>query len=284
MDRWKIVGVLLLLTLLTACSAVSLVYNTADSLLYVWLDRYVDFTNAQSLVFKDRTAKLLKWHRKTELPRYADFLERSAALMPGELQANDLCQKVDELQALARTTVNQAAPDIAEIAVTTELEQLKHLKKAFDTNNRDWIKKNLPEGAAARKRALLEQAVERYESFYGSFTRDQEAMLARLLITSPWDAERWLVERKRRQQGFMDLLQSARGQQPSEVQKKLETYYEQLEVHPDANEQRWIESLRVYACQFNADVHKEMSVAQRAYAKKRLLGYASDFRALAASK
>ncbi len=273
-----------MLTVLTACSAVSLVYKTADTLLYVWADHYLDFTNAQSLVFKDKTAKLLQWHRKTELPRYADFLERSAALMPGELQAPELCVKLDEVQSLLRTSFTQMTPDIAEMATTAETAQLTHLSKAFDKNNREWIKKNLPSGAAARKRALVEQAVDRYESFYGSFTRDQEAKIAVLLAASPWDPERWLVERKRRQQGMVDLLQASHGQQQSEVQKKISTYYAQLETHPDATEQHWIESLRTFACHFNADVHKEMSTAQRAYAKKKLMSYASEFRALASAK
>jgi hypothetical protein len=284
MRKFKIVGALLFLTVLTACSAVSLVYNTAETLLYVWVDQYVDFTNAQSLVFKDRTAKLQKWHRKNELPRYADFLERSAALMPGELQPAELCLKVEEVQGLLRTSFNQITPDLAELAVTVEPDQITHLKKAFDKNNREWIKKNLPEGAAARKRALVEQAVDRYESFYGNFTREQEATLANMLSASPWDPERWLMERKRRQQGIVDLLQTARGQEPGEMQKKISTYYTQLEVHPDPVERSWIESLRTFACQFNADVHKEMNVKQRTYAKKKLLSYASDFRALAAAK
>jgi Family of unknown function (DUF6279) len=284
LKQYRIVGLLLLVTALTACSAVGLLYSQLDSALYLWVDKYVDLSNAQSIVFKNRSAELLKWHRKTELPRYAAYLERAAALMPGEPPPSEYCSKFEEFQALSRTTIDKAIPDIAALVIASDDEQLSYLKKELEKNNKKWVKENLPATREKQLKLLLEQTVDRYDDFFGSVSDEQEAFIAKQLETSPWDPQRWLAERKRRQQVMLALIAELRGADIDTAEKKITRFADQFYVHPDATEEKWIASLRSYACNFNAAVHKQMSTKQRAYAQKKLLGYASDFRALAAGR
>jgi len=56
-----------LLLLLAACSSLRLAYNNGDTLLYWWLDAYVDFDSGQKGEVKQDIDDLFRWHRKTQL-------------------------------------------------------------------------------------------------------------------------------------------------------------------------------------------------------------------------
>ena len=62
------------LVLVSGCSAIGLVYKQADTLAFRWLDRYADFDDAQSLRVRESIAAWFSWHRRTQLPDYADLL------------------------------------------------------------------------------------------------------------------------------------------------------------------------------------------------------------------
>jgi hypothetical protein len=60
------------LVLVSGCSAIGLVYKQADTLAFRWLDRYADFDDAQSLRVREAIAAWFSWHRRTQLPDYAE--------------------------------------------------------------------------------------------------------------------------------------------------------------------------------------------------------------------
>ena len=71
-----IIGAGLLLVFLGGCSAVRIGYNNAPALAYWWLDSYIDFNDAQAMQVRDSLNTLQAWHRKTELPAYAELLRQ----------------------------------------------------------------------------------------------------------------------------------------------------------------------------------------------------------------
>ena len=52
---------------LAGCSSLRLVYNHGDTVLYWWLDAYVDFNADQKVWVKKDIDNLFSWHRKTQL-------------------------------------------------------------------------------------------------------------------------------------------------------------------------------------------------------------------------
>jgi len=64
-----------IMTVLAACSSLRLAYNNGDTLLYWWIDGYVDLTSDQKSVVKEDIDKLFHWHRKTQLNDYAQILQ-----------------------------------------------------------------------------------------------------------------------------------------------------------------------------------------------------------------
>ena len=67
MKKFNTCIVLAFAILLAACSSLRLAYNNADTLLYWWLDAYVDFDSAQKSEVKNDIDAFFRWHRKTQL-------------------------------------------------------------------------------------------------------------------------------------------------------------------------------------------------------------------------
>jgi len=61
---------LILVSLLTSCSALSLTYNYADWLMYWRIDQYFDVSSYQKPVLQTHLTQLHSWHREQEIPRY----------------------------------------------------------------------------------------------------------------------------------------------------------------------------------------------------------------------
>ena len=60
--------------LLGGCSAVRIGYNQAPTLAWWWLDGYLDIDAAEAPRAKDALQQWFAWHRRTQLPDYADWL------------------------------------------------------------------------------------------------------------------------------------------------------------------------------------------------------------------
>ena len=107
--RWGFLALLIAAALLSGCSTTRL-YNNADRLLAWRADSLLGLSGEQRGAFREDLGPVLAWHRQTQLPRWADALERLAlaveddAVSPGlvETLETDLRADVAELtRALA---------------------------------------------------------------------------------------------------------------------------------------------------------------------------------------
>ena len=84
-----------LMAALAACSSLRLAYNNGDTLLYWWLDGYVDLNSDQKGWVKNDIDKLFQWHRKTQLEDYIQILQTGQRQLAGNPTAADLTGEVD---------------------------------------------------------------------------------------------------------------------------------------------------------------------------------------------
>jgi hypothetical protein len=80
-----------LIVALPGCSMVKLGYEQAGTLAFRWLDRYVEFDDAQSLRVRRALDDTLAWHRRTQLPEYLQLLARAEAEVVGEATPERMC-------------------------------------------------------------------------------------------------------------------------------------------------------------------------------------------------
>jgi len=279
-----IVALGLALALLGGCSALRLGYNTAPDVTYWWLDGYADFNEAQAPRVREGIAQWFAWHRRTQLPAYANLLARAQSDVPGNATPEQTCNWWAEIRERLDTSFERAVPTIAELALTLTPQQIQHIERRYAKANQEFREEFLQGDPPQRLRESIKRAIERAEFFYGRLDDAQRERVAKLVEQSPFDAEAWIAERMRRQQ---DALQTLRrllgtGAGSDDAQAALRAYFERMNRSPRAEYRRYADRLSQFNCAFAATLHNATSAAQRQAAAQKLKGWENDLRSLAA--
>lgn len=279
----RIISVLLL-AVLAGCGTVQTGYNNAPVLLNWWLDGYLDFDDAQSRAMRTRLDGLHAWHRRQELPAYADLLQGAQQRASGSVSAEQVCGVLDQARVHMRRLCVQSAQILADLAPTLQPAQLRHLAREFEKSNRSWRAEWLEGSADELLERRVDRAVKRYEDFYGRLTEAQRALLRQRLAESGYDARLAWAERQRRQQDILQVLQEHRGgDRPAHTQAEMLALVQRSLEPPDPVMRSGYERLIREGCDTIAALHESASPAQRRRVVERLRDYEVIMRRLAAA-
>ncbi len=282
--RWRIIAAALLVLGLAGCSVLRLAYSQADELGFWWLDGYVDFDDSQSPRVRDAIGRWFAWHRRTQLPDYAALLDRAATEVLQDTTAATTCRWFAELRQRADAAVEHALPEAAVIAAGFSTEQLLHIERQQAKNRAEFRADFLQPDPAERLARSVERATERAEQLYGRLGERQRQRIAQGVEASPFDAERWLAERQRRHRDLLTELRRLQGADANggAPTAGLRAYWQRVQRSPDEAYRRYQDRLEAYNCELSAQLHNLTSPAQRQEAQRRLRGWQSDLRRLAA--
>ena len=137
---------------------------------------------------------------------------------------------------------------------------------------------------ALRARESLKRTVERAERLYGDLAEAQKLVIAEGVAASPFDPERWLADRERRQRDTLQVLRRLLAERADRDQRlaALRTLVARAEVSPDRDYRAYQQQLATYNCAFAARIHNATTPAQRRQAQQSLQGWEQDLRALRA--
>jgi hypothetical protein len=290
--RWIIGLACASLLLLAGCSMVRLAYSQAPTLTYWWADRYFDFNAEQSQQLKEALDGWYDWHRRTQMPDYASLLAKGQRDVMGPLTREAMCGWRDDVQRRLDPLVDQLAPKLAALALTLTPQQLRRLETRWAKNGDDMKRDFAQDDREERRKASLERTLERYEDFYGRFDDAQRERLSQLLITSPFDADKWLAERERRNRDTIStlngLITAAKTQDAALAQTQAVAAVKLIASRnlrsPRSEYAAYQERLSSENCALAATVHNLMTPAQRQHARSKLRGWESDVRAIMASE
>jgi hypothetical protein len=287
--RWIIAAAAILagaaLVGLTGCSALRIGYSQAPDLVYWWLDGYVDFDGDQTPKVRDALAQWFAWHRRSQLPEYADLLVRAQKEVLVDTTPARVCDWQRELLKRAHTAYDRAEPAAAEIVLTISTGQIAHIEKRYAKNNEEFRDEYLQADPAQRAKKNLERVLDRAEMLYGRLDDAQRSRIGEQLARSPFDPEVWLAERQQRQQDALRLLRSmgAEGTMGREqVASALRGYIERIERSPRDAYRRYSERLVEFNCTLAASLHNGTTPAQRRVAARKLTSWEGDLRAIVA--
>jgi hypothetical protein len=277
----RIIGLLLLLAGLQACSTLKLAYNQAPEAIWWYVSDYVDFRDNQRVLVKGELGSFQKWHRRTQLPGYLETLQTVRQRLPDTLDAAQAC----DLYADARTRMkaltaytDRLSPGTLETLSTLDADQFAGMEKRFAKANAKYRDEHMDGSAKAVRDKRLKRAVKRAEMLYGDLSDKQLAVLKARLEQSSFDAATHYAERLRRQQ---DTLQTLRGLSRSEAAPErtrtaLRALVERTLESADPKFKQYEEKLRLENCQTMADVHNSTTPEQRDKAVIRVKGYEQD--------
>ena len=287
--RLKIIGVLVLAALLSACSAVKTGYNQLPTLAFFYLDGYADFTDVQSLQVKSELTKLHAWHRQTQLPAYADLLDKLQAALQGNITPAQVCAVWSDVRRQLLAVPAQAEPAIAVLAVSLQPEQLQHMQRKFTRGNADYRKDFIDAAPAAIRAKRYEQATSRADMLYGPLDEQQLRRIGQLVDQSGLNAPLVYAERLRRQQDALQTLRAISAANTSvntsantaAVQTQLRALLDRTLASPEPAYRNYIDKNTLENCRAVAELHNSTTDVQRRKAIRVIRGYAVDFRTLA---
>jgi hypothetical protein len=280
---------LLLLALLSGCSAVRLTYNQAPTLAWWWMDGYLDFTEVQAVTARQGLRDWFAWHRRHELPAYAGLLAGIREGLQGEVDSAQVCAWRSALTSHLLTAFEAGVPPLSRLAATLEPAQVARLEERFRKSNEE-LEKEYGSGSLQARTARSRKRTESFlKRLYGRLDPAQRQYILAHTQETSFDPVRWLDERAHRQAFVLSELRavvamegkSAEAAQQARAEQMLRTYAALYAESPRADYQTYREQLIERNCALFAKVHSMASPKQRRRAEKTLRGWEKDLRLLA---
>ena len=273
------------LALAAACTRLaymnaSLAYSQAPHLMAWTVEGYVDLSHEQKDFLHARLDRAMAWHRSQELPRYARFLE-SVAQRSGRPFTDEEVEKAwADVRADYRRVVEHLLPDAAELLASLDDEQLAHLQRRFDEENRRFVKESTRGTPAERRSQAAKKTMGHLQEWIGPLDARQRAIVeAWAQSTDPLVEER-LADRRYRQSQAIAL---ARTRDRQRIMEGLHR------VLIDTDAWRRPELREKLAARERGTLHMiaalsgTLSPAQRSHLRGRIGGYVQDITRLASS-
>jgi hypothetical protein len=270
------------LLVLTGCSSVRVAYNQSDTLVYWWVDRYVDLTPEQKPLVKTALADLLRWHRAQQLPEYIQLAQRIRGMAERDIQADEVCAVTQDMQASYLRLLERIEPAATQLVVQLHPSQLRSMRQRYDKTNDEWREEWMDGSAEKRRRHRVKQALSRLEEFYGRLDTSQRTVVEQWISQSSFDSAQSYEGRLRRQaeslQTFERMAQI--GQASATTQAMLHGWVERSFFSPDPAYRAYSQMLWLENCAGFAKLHNSTTPEQRLQLAETLLRYENDFRAL----
>jgi hypothetical protein len=282
--RLRVLIVAMLLVLAAGCSTIRFSYNHGDTLLYWWLNAYLDLDSDQSDWVKKDIDQLLQWHRKTQLRDYAGLLTNWQRQLAGNPTQADLLADYRDVKTRTELLALKALPEMADLARSVKPDQIAQMEKKFRSNNDDFRKKFMSGDVEKQRKARFKKAMDQLELWFGRFSSDQEATLRRASDARPLDNEIWLQERVLRQQKIIALLRRVQGEKLNKEQTMaaihnlLREFFDRMEA---PERKAFFESYVDSTSKFILAAIRIATPAQKAHAQQRMQGWINDFNTLA---
>jgi hypothetical protein len=273
------------MVVVAGCSSLRLAYNHGDTLLYWWIDKYVDLNSDQKISVKEDIRDLFRWHRKTQLLDYVQVLKNGQRQLAGNPTAADLSADYEDIKNRTRLLLTKALPELADLARSLTPDQVATLEKQFANNNADFRKKNMKGDREAQQKFRYKKSMEQFELWFGSFSAEQEAIIRRASDARPLDNQIWLDERMRRQKSILTLVQKVQREKLSKeatIPLIKSVIDENFNRQDQSEHKAFLEASEQASIQLILTVIKVATPAQKAHAQQRMQGWIDDFNSLAA--
>ena len=205
--RWGILALLIAAALLSGCSTTRL-YNNADRLIAWRADSLLGLSAEQRGAFRDDLGPVLAWHRQTQLPRWADALERLALAVEDDAVSPALVETLEtDLRADVAELTRALAPAALTLLRSLNDEQVAALPARFAEEDAD-LNEDYEGLALEAQRAEWARSLEDgLEDWVGRLTPGQQEAIAALSQEIRPDNADWVAYRQAWQRAFLEALE-----------------------------------------------------------------------------
>jgi hypothetical protein len=284
-NRLRILFLIGLMVAVAGCSSIRFTYNHGDTLLYWWLNNYLDLDSDQAGWVKKDIDNLFQWHRKTQLRDYAQLLANGQRQLAGNLTQADLMADYRDIKGRTELLAYKALPELADLARSMRPEQIAQMEKKFAKNNEDFRRKFMRGDLEERQKARFKKSMEQFDLWFGHFSAEQEAVLRKASDARVLDNDIWLDERIRRQKRIVAVLRKVQQEKLGKdatislLHNLVKELFDRFEA-PDRK--AFFDTYTDQTVQLILTAVRIATPAQKAHAQKRMQGWIEDFNILAA--
>jgi hypothetical protein len=285
-NRLRVLFLVTLMVLAAGCSSIRFTYNHGDTLLYWWLNNYLDLDSDQAGWVKKDIDELFQWHRKTQLKDYVQLLANGQRQLAGNLTQSDLSADYRDVKSRTELLAYKALPELADLARSVRPEQIAQMEKKFAKNNEDFRKKFMRGDLEERQKARYKKSMEQFDLWFGRFSSEQEAVLRKASDARLLDNDIWMDERVRRQKRIVAALHKIAQEKLSKdaTIAVLHNLVKELFARFEAPERKaFFDTYTDQTIQMILTAVRIATPVQKAHAQKRMQGWIDDFNILAAA-
>jgi len=272
---------------LSGCSSLQFAYNYAPNYLSYRLNGYLSLDDAQKLALDQEFVQFMHWHSETALPSYIGALETWRARVDdaAPFTAGEVLGIQEQVEQALEVIGQRAAKQLAGLMVTLTPKQQKRLLEQFASENKEYFDEYLknPNSEATRKNHH-KRALKRFEDWLGTLTTAQQTLITGLSDQRTKVFLAWGDERVLRQKGLLTVLEQQQGGNPVQAESALSSYLSSLKLYREPSLASQQAQLRQEWAEATAEVLNSLTVEQKVYLKKKLVGYAQDFASLTSKR
>lgn len=269
------------------CSTIRFSYNQGDTLLYWWLNSYVDLEGQQADVAKRDIKGLFQWHRQSQLKDYSALLGNFQRQLAGNPSQADLTGAYREIRVRGERIAQRAVPEVTTLAMSITPEQIGNIEKKFKSKNDEYRRKFMSGSVEKRQRDRYKKSMEQMELWFGSFSSEQEASLRRASDLRPLDNNLWLEERQYRQRRILALLREVQQKKLNREQTtvQVQAMMRELFTRMDSPEHKAFYSASLdHTTKYILTAIRLATPQQKEHAQQRMQGWMNEFDTLAAGE
>lgn len=267
-------------TALSACSTLRFAYNHLDTLVHYELSDFVKLDTAQRKQFDAAFAAGWDWHRRTQLPAYAETLQVFAddALQPRTL---DIVRAEDQrLEAHQRVLFTALVERFAPLAAGLSDAQVQGLLDKLTRENDKTERELRAQTAAARLQARAQEAEARLRKTTGDLSVAQRQRIAAWAAAQTDDTEPRMLALFPAWRRELAALLATRAQ--ADFAARLQAFVNDPQAPEFAAAQPLIDADTERSLQLRADLSTLLDARQRQHLHDYLVKYQQDCVALAA--
>ncbi len=171
--------ILLGILLLSACSSTKVAYGFLDWAAMWKVDRLVELDPRQHKRTEKEIRALHEWHRKTQLPRYADYLEDlqqrlRKAMATGSVTGEQLHAETDKVQLMLDDVVEQVLPAATDIVSSLSDNQVSELLESIAEEREEYIDEYVKPDLDDRRQKNMDKLKDNLKRFIGRLDSRQE--------------------------------------------------------------------------------------------------------------
>jgi hypothetical protein len=250
------------------------VYGQLDWLSIWYIERYFELDPAQERTTRAAVNRHIEWHRRTQLPVFADLLREVRAGAGKPVSGGDLRARYERIVGLWDVFLRRIAPDAAVLLQGLTDDQVQSLFARLARDNEELAEDYSGVSAEERREKRDRAIVRAFERFTGALNDQQEQMIRRRTADMRDLSPEWLKRRSAWQQELRVLLLNRRT--ASDFAGRLESLFLDPNQFDHPGYRTAVEANQAIAFLMTAEILASLDEKQQARFTRRLTTYVDD--------